>query len=276
MKIKSSYHVHSNFCDGKNSLEEMTAAAISKNFTHLGFSSHAPSFMDNNSTMKINSFKEYKKEVLLLKEKYKDKINIFLALEYDCFEDTGMDEAIDAAELDYFILSVHWLGTAQNRRAIDYTEAEFKELIDLAEGNVKAVIKRYYDLLISQAVKHKPHIIGHLDIIKKNNINSKYFNEKEDWYLNLADNFLKQIKKTGCVIEINTGGVARYGISCFYPSDEILLMTKDYDIPLMLNSDAHIKENLDFYYEKAIDKLKKTGIKKLHYITDSGWNDYKI
>jgi histidinol-phosphatase (PHP family) len=42
MKIKSSYHVHSSYCDGKNSLEEMALSAIAKNFTHLGFSSHAP------------------------------------------------------------------------------------------------------------------------------------------------------------------------------------------------------------------------------------------
>lgn len=276
MRIKSSYHVHSNFCDGKNTLEEMAEAAVLKNFTHLGFSSHAPVPQNRDAAMDINSFESYKKQVLQLKEKYKNKLNIFLSLEYDCYEDIGMVQEVQVGELDYYIMSIHSLGVGKNKRAIDYTDDEFAELIKLGGGDYKDVVKRYYNLLLRESLKNKPDIIGHIDIIKKNNINSKYFNEKENWYLDVVNNYLKEIKKIGCVVEVNTGGVARYGVHCLYPSDEILHMIKDYEIPLMLNSDAHAKENLDFYYDEAIKKIKNTGINKLYYLTYDGWDDYKI
>jgi hypothetical protein len=55
---------------------------------------------------------------------------------------------------------------------------------------------------LAESLKNKPEIIGHVDIIKKNNINSKYFNEKDNWYLDIVDNYLKEIKKIGCVVEV--------------------------------------------------------------------------
>ena len=39
--IKTNYHTHTEFCDAKNTAEEMVLAAIEKNFSILGFSSHA-------------------------------------------------------------------------------------------------------------------------------------------------------------------------------------------------------------------------------------------
>ena len=38
--IKTNYHTHSTFCDGKNTPEEMVLKAIEDNFDILGFSSH--------------------------------------------------------------------------------------------------------------------------------------------------------------------------------------------------------------------------------------------
>jgi histidinol-phosphatase (PHP family) len=187
-----------------------------------------------------------------------------------------MAQIVPANLLDYYILSIHSLGTGKDMRAIDYTDKEFAYLVKLAGGDIKNIIKRYYTLLANETLKNKPDIIGHIDLIKKNNVNSKYFNEKENWYLDIVDNCLKEIKKTGSIMEINTGGVARYGPHCLYPCDEILVMARDYNIPLMLNSDAHNKDNLDFYYEETIRKAKKLGIDKLSYITCDGRDEYKI
>ena len=40
--VHSNYHIHSNYCDGKNSLEEMVQAAIQEGLTSIGFTGHAP------------------------------------------------------------------------------------------------------------------------------------------------------------------------------------------------------------------------------------------
>ena len=39
--IKSNYHTHTNFCDGKSTAEEMVKSAIEKKFDIFGFSSHS-------------------------------------------------------------------------------------------------------------------------------------------------------------------------------------------------------------------------------------------
>jgi histidinol-phosphatase (PHP family) len=278
MKIKSSYHIHSTYCDGKNTIEEMVQKAIDKNFTHIGFSSHAPSpeKYNNECLMNINAYEKYKNEVFYMGTKYKNKVNIFLGLEYDCYEDIGMAQLVPIADLDYYILSIHSLGIDSQLKAIDGTADEFEELLESDSEGIYSIVKRYYSLLTAQIIKNKPDIIGHFDIIKKNNVGNKYFNDKDNWYLDIVSESMKIIKKTGCVMEINTGGVARYGKECLYPSDEILEMAKEFDIALMLNSDAHTADNLDFFYEQTIDKIKKIGIKRLHFITENGWDDYKI
>lgn len=38
--MKQNLHTHSIFCDGKDTIEEMTLEAISKGFDILGFSGH--------------------------------------------------------------------------------------------------------------------------------------------------------------------------------------------------------------------------------------------
>ena len=39
--IKTNFHTHTEFCDAKNTAEEMVIAAIKKEISILGFSSHA-------------------------------------------------------------------------------------------------------------------------------------------------------------------------------------------------------------------------------------------
>ncbi len=151
-----------------------------------------------------------------------------------------------------------------------------EELIALADGDVREVVRRYYALLGSQAIKESAPIIGHIDIIKKNNVGNKFFNEKENWYLDIVEQCAKQIKQAGSVVEINTGGVVRYGKECLYPSDEILEMLRDMKIDLMLNSDAHKAENIDFYYEEMMQKMKDMHIKNLTIRTKDGWETHEI
>ena len=46
MKVLSSAHVHTTYCDGKTPAPLMARAALEKGFVSLGFSSHAPQRFD--------------------------------------------------------------------------------------------------------------------------------------------------------------------------------------------------------------------------------------
>ena len=169
MRYKTSYHIHTTYCDGKDSAEQMVLAALAKGFTHIGFASHAPvaPHHKEDMLMKKEDFYDYKKEVLRLQQNYKDKIEIFLGLEYDCYEGEGMAKEIDAKELDFFILSIHSLGIGKDKRPIDCSAKELEELFDLAGGDVQEIVKRYYALLGEAVIEERAPVVRHIDIIKK-------------------------------------------------------------------------------------------------------------
>ena len=68
MELKN-FHTHSTFCDGKNTLEEMTVAAIEQGFTALGFSGHAYTSIDTSFCMSQAQTREYIREIKRLREK---------------------------------------------------------------------------------------------------------------------------------------------------------------------------------------------------------------
>ena len=61
----------------------MVLAAIDAGLPELGFSGHSRLEGEPDWTMSVEGTKEYRKTVLALKEKYKDKINIRLGIEQD-------------------------------------------------------------------------------------------------------------------------------------------------------------------------------------------------
>ena len=66
-------HVHTTYCDGQNSPEEMVISAIDKGLECIGFSGHSYTFFDTRYCIKKEKIADYISEINALKEKYKDK-----------------------------------------------------------------------------------------------------------------------------------------------------------------------------------------------------------
>ena len=67
-------HTHTNFCDGKNTPEEMIVAAIQKGMDCIGFSAHSYTIFDQSYCMSQQNTERYKQEIGRLKKIYGDKI----------------------------------------------------------------------------------------------------------------------------------------------------------------------------------------------------------
>jgi histidinol-phosphatase (PHP family) len=198
--------------------------------------------------MSLAQSKVYEKEVLKLKEKYKDKINILLAYEVDYMSDKKfIEDDILNANVDYLIGSVHFI----DRWGFDNPEfiGGFKE------KDIDEIWKEYF-ITVSNMVKTGYFdIVGHLDLIKV----FKYLpikNIKE-----LALNTMKDIKKSGMVLEINSAGL-RKPIKEQYPSYELLELAFNLDIPITFGSDAHKIEQIGLGYDEVIKIAKKIGYKR--------------
>ncbi|MBE6068041.1 MAG: histidinol-phosphatase HisJ [Clostridium lundense] len=272
----SNYHTHCLFCDGKGEPEDYIKRAISLNFHSLGFSSHAPVHLPSSWTMKEENLSNYLKTIKNLKEKYRNQIPIYCGLEIDYFPGiSGPDsQKFKELELDYTIGSVHFMKNKDTGEylTVDGDEEEYKRIIEVFfKGNVQAFVAEYYGLIRGMLSEHKPDIVGHLDLVRKNNNNQRYFNETEDWYKEEVFKTLEEIKKSGAILEVNTGAIARGYLTTPYPSPWILKECYELDIPITLNSDGHSPENLDAFFDESLNMLRYAGYKQIYFMNNKRW-----
>lgn len=79
----TNYHSHCLYCDGRANMEDFVRFAISDGFTAYGFSSHAPLPFATAWTMEWDNMNDYLSEFNRLKEKYADRIELYVGLEID-------------------------------------------------------------------------------------------------------------------------------------------------------------------------------------------------
>lgn len=275
------FHMHCNFCDGECEPEEHVLKALSLGFPSIGFSSHGPLPFEPVWTMKESNVEEYCKTIRCLKEKYKGQIEIYLGMEIDYLpglNGPGLQKFKDL-ELDYTIGSVHCMEYKNTGEflTVDGSMEGFKKLLnDMFHGDIKAMVGDYYKRIRDMVRIHKPNIIGHFDIIKKNNVNSCFFSESDEWYRREVLDTLNFVAGTGTIIEVNTGGIARGYVDDLYPSESILKECLNLDIPIMLNSDSHIPGNIDTYYDEAVEILRAIGFTEQHIMFNETWQTAEL
>lgn len=274
-------HTHTKYCDGKYSAEDMIIAAINNNMQSIGISTHGPTPFVSDWNIQKNKVENYISEILDLKEKYKNTIEVFLGMELDYISGIGFDEysKLLMKRLDYYIGSIHYLGKFNNgvMWTVDYNLDELLQGINESfGGNKKHAIETYYSVIGQMAIEFEPPIIGHIDLFKKNNKNNIIFDESEKWYIDAVEKCLNIIKDTSSVIEINTGGIARGYTNEQYPSTSIIKMIKEKNIPIIINSDAHSTEGITCKFEEMYELVYNLGFKNLSYLTKSGWKEQPI
>jgi histidinol-phosphatase (PHP family) len=275
-------HTHSSYCDGARDPEEYVVEALSKGFHTLGFSSHAPVPFENNFAIKNeDELSNYCETVRNLKEKYSDRISIYLGLELDYIEGiTGnFSELKSKCRLDYTIGSVHLVSNdAKNGlwfidgpRVESYDEG----LKNVFSGDVKLAISKYYEQVKKMVITQKPDILGHFDKIKMHN-KDRYFKEDEPWYQDLVMDLLDTIIIAGVIPEVNTRGIYKKRSSDLYPGVWVLKEMKRKNIPITLSADAHLPTEIDGYYAETIEILKETGYKSLLCLYNGTWQEIPI
>ncbi|ADL53583.1 histidinol-phosphatase HisJ [Clostridium cellulovorans] len=270
----SNFHTHCRFCDGIGEPEEYVKRAIELGFDAIGFSSHSPVHFSTSWNMKWDELKEYVDTINALKEKYKEDIQVYVGIEAEYFSRELVKIAPKFLGVEYTIGSVHFMKSpvTEEYLSVDGPPQEYEAIIrDIYKGDAKAFVKGYYRLIREMVITNPPDIIGHLDLIRKNNKDNMYFDENEQWYKDEVLDTLKVIAESNCILEINTGGIARGYLTTPYPNNWILEQCKILDIPLTLNSDAHNIKYLDTHFEEVVELLRRIGSKKLFTIYNEQW-----
>ena len=262
MTYKCNLHTHTQFCDGKCTMEQMIQDAIAKGFVTLGFSPH--SFTPFDTSYCMADYDAFKQEFLRLQQKYKGQINLMRGIEADVFSVLPDDT------FDYTIGSVHYL--AVNGKflhvfdlrpnkvfALDESKETFLKLLNQGfGGDIIAVAQSYYDTVVDMVKKTKPTVIGHFDLI------SLYgdFGDVEDKYQQIAKNAVKQIAGCGCLVEVNANRKFK-GRGGLYPADFLIKEFVAHGFDFVLSSDAHVTDSLGYDFDNTVSHLKSLGVTRL-------------
>lgn len=269
----SDYHTHTLYSNhGQGHPRESVLQAIEQGLTALGFSEHFPLPLatlepsDGGANMHWNQIDQYVQEVREVQAEFGHRLKILLGYELDYLPDLAaeMQANLNRYPADYYVGSIHIVGHFRSDHyqwLIDYTPETFEE--GMAEnGGPEAVYTRYYQLVRDFAVSFPYQIVGHLDLIKKFNVNQRYFDQNSDYYLSQVEATLDVLKANSKTVEINTAGLFKE-IGELYPSDPILQMILQRRLPICLSSDAHRPNHVAREFSTTWQKLTAMGFEQL-------------
>ena len=266
--IRSNFHTHTTFCDGKNTPREMVEAAIALGFDRFGFSGHSPytvgPYGDDLLFMVPEVFEKYKAEVLSLKEEYRDRIKIYFGIEQDI-----ISPRYERQQFDYVIGSVHTVELGGKHYAIDGSAESTKMLMDkFFGGDYDAMAENYFSLVKTIPAVTGADIIGHFDLITK--YNELFGVSQSERFLKAAEDAVKALVPYGKPFEINTGAISRGYRTTPYPSPQILAMIKKYGGSIAIGSDCHSKDGINCAFDMAETYAKKAGFNEYAVIGEGG------
>jgi len=273
------YHIHTYYSDDSTyPMEQVVKDAISKGITDLCFTDHVDYGIKEDADkltpeqrqelkLKIQhpnvpqynvDYPAYLAEYQDLKEKYADKINLKLGMEFGLQIHTipQYQKLFNSYPFDFIIMSCHQV---ENK---EFWTQEFQQGRSQDEYN-----QRYYDEILAQVKNyHDYSVLGHLDLIARYDKTGVYpFAKIQD---KIAE-ILKIVIADGKGIELNTSSV-RYKIHNaqgeheLTPSKEILALYKELGGRIITTgSDSHKPEHLGAYIAEQSQELKKLGFKEI-------------
>lgn len=240
-------HNHTVRCNhATGTLEAYVERAIENNTKYFGFSDHAPMSFDPEYRMGKDEMDLYEADVKRVKDMYKENITVLLAYEVD-YLPGYIDDDVLHTKVDYLIGSVHFL----DEWGFDNPEY----IRDYKSKDIDLIWQDYFDAVENMAKTGLFDIVGHLDLIKVFN-----FLPKKDVRL-IARNALQAIKKADMAVELNMAGY-RKPVKEAYPSNMLLEVIRELDIPITFGSDAHAPKQVGLYSDELLALAKSHGFER--------------
>ena len=184
---KFDLHMHTSYCDGNDSAEEMILAAIDKGLEVVGISGHSFTAHDPSYCMSREGTSQYIGEVRALKQRYAGRIKVLLGIEMDYYA------TADPAPYDYRIGSVHYIFTPEGEEAWAKGEpmTKFRDWSDVDDEpydlrrfanelgiDMMSVAEMYFETAGRIIRQTDCDIVGHFDLLTK--FNERYLLDPDD------------------------------------------------------------------------------------------------
>lgn len=258
-----SYHSHTVFSDGINTIEEMLEQAAKIGYKQIGLSDHLvlneyikdktvfntnPKYAKHH--MYLNSFgaetqillQSHIDQIRKVGEKY--DMEVLVGFEVDYFSYDGWEEKFaklkENLTVDYMLVGNHFCFDKKAKLLVasDYTSNYTQD-----KAFQKDLIDGYFANFLSSVKSGLFDFVAHLTYIEKCGLcNSE---ERFAEYRQI----LKAIKQSGMAIELNTA--KNNNPEMFMPTGKVLETARDMDIPILINDDCHDKDKMAIGYAEA-------------------------
>ena len=264
MNIKSNLHTHTPYCDGSSSIEDVILRAIELGYESIGFSGHSFTDFDPLPSMNNCEAEAYEREVKSLKQKYKDKIEVYLGIEQDIFSPEPPFKP------DYIIGSAHYLDVGTEKVSVDNTaELACDAVKKYFFGDWLSFAEKYYESAKDAARITGCDIVGHFDLVTKFNEGNRYFDENHIRYRTAAIDYCN-------LFEINTGGIYRKKRTAPYPAEFLLYEINRLGGEIIFSSDSHDSASLGYMFSEAVEIAKKCGFVYAKVLKNGVFKDIKL
>lgn len=235
-------HSHTQFCDGRGTMDQFARAAADAGILHYGFTPHSPVPFDTPCNMKADDVPAYLAEVERIRKKY-DTVQFYAGMEIDYLgPDWGPAHPYFAGlDLDYSIGSVHFLPAKSDpSRFIDVDgrpERFVQYMHEYFDDDIEYVVEEFYRRSSAMVRAGGFDILGHLDKI---GANASYYLpgiERRRRYLDALNALVDDVIASGVCVEINTKSLARTGR--IFPRETVVARLYRAHVPLLVNSDTH-------------------------------------
>ena len=89
------------------------------------------------------------------------------------------------------------------------------------------------------------------------------------WYRDIINDYFRFIARKGVVLEVNTKAYSKS--SYLFPNAQHFKTLKELNIPLVVNSDAHIPSLMKSGFKEAYYLLKEAGYKNTMQLKNGKW-----
>ncbi|MCX6345369.1 MAG: histidinol-phosphatase [Armatimonadetes bacterium] len=247
----TSYHVHSTFSDGNNTVLEIVQAADAIGLDEIGISDHYV-LLPNGETvcwsMPLDALDSYFASIAQAAQWASGRnlvVKYGLEVDFDPATVDQLNGILSGYRFDYIIGSVHFFdGFPIDECKERWDEITLRERDDLIRG--------YWNRIAQMARTGQYDIAAHLDLYKKFG-HLPGVDISAD--ISLA---LDAIAEAGMSVEINPSGWHK-PVGEAYPSQMILVECKKRGIPILITSDAHTADDLTQDYDRASKLLRGIG-----------------
>ena len=252
----NNFHMHTTFCDGKNTPEEMVRAAIAAGCREIGFSGHSYLDFDPDWNMSPDAAAAYRAEVLRLRDVYSDRVSIALGIEQDYCSPTD-----ELPLYDYVIGGVHCVFKDGHYISVDLDADALRDGVEQwYGGDPYAFAEDYYRLVGNLYEQTKCDIIAHFDLITKFIERDDLIDIRDARYRKAADEALEKVIACPAWVEINTGAISRGYRSEPYPEPRLLELLGKAGKPVLLSSDSHAADTITYGFEDAMKLVETYGL----------------